>query len=152
VKNQIHYGVFEGHCAVDFLEWFRDALKTFASADPVSVDTSILIAPNCLADFLEFNDFLSLAERLLRQLRLAQDIQIASFHPRYCFAQTDADDITNFTNRAPFPTLHLLRETSVARAVQAFPDAQAIFGANQRQLILLGIDGWNDLLLPAQYK
>ena len=70
------------------------------------------------------------------------DFQIASFHPHYQFAGTEADDVTNCTNRAPYPTLHLLREASVDRAVEAFPEAEAIFETNMQTLQRLGPGGW----------
>ena len=76
-------------------------------------------------------------------------MQIASFHPRYQFADAAEDDMGNFTNRAPYPVLHLLREASVARAVEAFPQAQAIYGANLRTLSALGPHGWKALAIGA---
>ena len=106
--------------------------------DPPERDTTLLIAPNTLADFLDFNDFTARAERRLARAGFDGVLQLASFHPRFQFAGTDADDITNATNRAPYPTLHLLREDSVSRAVDAFPEAEAIFGRNIETLEALG--------------
>jgi hypothetical protein len=98
-----------------------------------------------LADFLDFNDFTARAERRLARAGFEGKFQLASFHPRFQFAGAEPDDITNATNRAPYPTLHLLREDSVSRAVEAFPDAQAIFGRNMQILQQLGAEGWSAL-------
>ena len=93
-------------------------------------------------EFLDFNDFLARADRIVTRLDLDGVIQIASFHPQFQFAGTAADDITNFTNRAPYPTLHLLREDSIDRAVEAFPQAEDIFEKNMQTLTELGAQGW----------
>jgi hypothetical protein len=98
-----------------------------------------------LADFLDFNDFTARAERRLARAGFEGRFQLASFHPRFQFAATEPDDITNASNRAPYPTLHLLREDSVSRAVEAFPDAHAIFGRNMQILQQLGTEGWSAL-------
>ena len=95
-----------------------------------------------LEDFADYNDFLGLAEDAVAELGLEGVIQVASFHPRYQFAGSAADDVTNATNRSPHPTLHLLREESVERAVAAFPEAEAIFEANMATMRRLGVDGW----------
>lgn len=95
-------------------------------ADPKAVDTTLLIHPRVLGDFLDFNDFLDVADELLEKLGLVGKIQVASFHPRYQFEGTAEDDPTNRTNRSPYPTLHLLREDSVARAIENHPDAEGI--------------------------
>ena len=99
-----------------------------------------------LTDFLDYNDFLDIADTALTELDLDGEIQIASFHPDYQFAGTAPDDISNYSNRAPFPTLHLLREDSVTRAVAAFPDADAIIDRNIATLEQLGVDGWQRLM------
>jgi len=94
---------------------------------------------------VDYNDFLNVADDCLLALDLEGEIQIASFHPQYQFAGTDEDDITNFTNRSPYPTLHLIREASIDRAVAAFPDAEDIFEANMATMNRLGLQGWQDL-------
>jgi hypothetical protein len=106
------------------------------------------VHPQVLQDFRDFNRFLGVAEAALAELGLEGVIQIASFHPQYRFAGTRASDITNATNRSPHPTLHLLREASISRAVAAFPDAEAIFGRNIETLRALGPAGWRRLLAP----
>jgi hypothetical protein len=98
-----------------------------------------------LADFLDFNDFLDLADAALDDLGLDGVIQIASFHPHYQFAGTAPDDVDNATNRSPYPTLHLIREASLDRAVAAIPDASSIFDANIATLRQLGAEGWRAL-------
>jgi hypothetical protein len=99
-----------------------------------------------LNDFLDFNDFLDVADALLEELDLDGILQIANFHPDYQFADSEPGDIENYTNRSPYPTLHLLREESIDRAVDAFPDAAAIFDRNMAMMRKLGHEGWYDLL------
>jgi uncharacterized protein len=118
-------------------------LRTLAAADAEAIETTLLVHPHHLADFLDFNDFLDRADALLRDCGLEGTLQIAPFHPRFQFAGTESDDISNATNRAPYPTLHLLREASVERAMAALPAAEAIFEANIVTLEALGADGWS---------
>jgi len=122
-------------------------LQHLAAADPAAIDTTLIVHPQVLQGFLDFNDFLGVAEDALCELDLDGVLQIASFHPQFQFAGTDIDDISNATNRSPYPTLHLLREDSVERAVAAFPEAEAIFERNIETLQRLGPDGWKQLLL-----
>lgn len=142
VKGQIHYAVSRARTAPELLQDLVRELKELAEFDPSKRDTTLLIATDCLADFLDFNDFLALAEQALRDLDLDGVLQIASLHPDFQFAGTTGDDITNFTNRSPYPTLHLLREDSIDRAVQAFPEASAIFERNMETMERLGVEGW----------
>ena len=121
------------------LEWLRDA-------DPQETDTTLLIHPRALTDFLDYNDFLDVADAAITALDLEGEIQVASFHPDYRFADSFEDAVENCTNRSPFPMLHLLREASVERAVDAFPDAGAIVDRNMATLRRLGVDGWRRLL------
>ncbi len=142
VKDQIHWVVSQATSRAPLLADLKRELLDLAALDAQVRDTTLLVVPDGLGDFLEFNDFLRAADRLLCKLHLDGTLQIASFHPLYEFADTTGDDITNFTNRAPYPTLHLLRETSVARAVQAFPEADLIFDKNRQTLRDLGLAGW----------
>jgi hypothetical protein len=142
VKGQIHYAVSAAHTAEELLQDLVSELNALAAHDPATRDTTLLIAPECLADFLDFNDFLAVADQALVELELDGVLQIANLHPDYQFAGTRADDITNFTNRSPYPTLHLLREDSIDRAVDAFPEAETIFEKNMETLVQLGSDGW----------
>ena len=123
-------------------------LRHLASTPITEVETTLIIHPQMLQDFIEYNDFLGLADELLAELELDEVIQIASFHPRYQFRGTDPDDITNFTNRSPYPTLHLLREESVTRAVDSSVDVDAIPEKNIETLNRLGLQGWRDLKIP----
>jgi hypothetical protein len=138
VKGQVHYAVCSGGGRRELLAALRTELQALAAADPNERETTLLIVPDQLADFLDFNDVLDDAEALLDELGLAGVLQIAPFHPRFQFAGTEAGDITNATNRSPYPTLHLLREASVDRAVEAFPEAEAIYEANMATLEKLG--------------
>ena len=141
-KGQIHYAVSQATQTSELLEDLKNELKGLVAIDPSMRDTTILIVPWCLQEFLDFNDFLAHADKALTGQGLQGIVQIASFHPQFQFAGTDADDITNFTNRAPYPTLHLLREDSIDRAVQAFPQAADIFEKNMQTLTQLGAEGW----------
>ena len=145
VKQQVRYAVCASDDPAVLLQDLRRELLHLAAADPEQLDTTLLIAPRCLPDFLDFNDFLSAADALLEELGLEGDYQIADFHPRYQFAGTEVDDMGNFSNRAPYPTLHLLREDSIDRAVEAFPEADAIFEQNIARLEQLGPAGWQAL-------
>ncbi len=142
VKRQIHFVCSDAVEPDALLQQLRDELLGLAAADPEARDTTLLIAPLALADFLDFNDFLDEADQLLEDLGLDGVLQIANFHPDYQFAGTRAADVTNCSNRAPYPTLHLLREASIDRAVQAFPEAEAIYEKNMQTLRALGPDGW----------
>lgn len=141
-KGLIHYAVTSSVGFKDLLADLGQELDALAALDPAARDTTLLIAPLALTDFLEFTDFLAAADRLLVKLGFEGVFQIASFHPRYEFADTKADDIANFTNRAPYPTLHILREESLDRAVKAFPQAEAIFQVNIDTMERIGHTGW----------
>jgi hypothetical protein len=149
VKGLIRYAVSEATTSAELLADLKHELNSLANMDEVGVsvayDTTLLIAPYCLNDFLDFNDFLGKADKLIAKMKLEGTIQLANFHPHYQFAGTESDDITNFTNRAPYPTLHLLRESSIDQAVEAFPEAEAIFEVNMETMERLGLQGWHDL-------
>ena len=145
VKDQIHYVVSHATDARELLQDLAAELEALAEASPEKRDTTLLIAPLVMPDFLDFNDFLELADELVESMDLAGILQVASFHPHFQFEGTLADDVTNCTNRAPYPTLHLLREESIDRAVEVFPEAQEIFERNIELLERLGAAGWADL-------
>jgi hypothetical protein len=145
VRDQIRYVVSEAESPDRLLEDLDRELQALAQADPDKTDTTLLIHPRVLDDFLDYNDFLELAEAAVSDNGLEGVLQVASFHPRYQFEGTTPDDITNFTNRSPFPTLHLLREDSVDRAVAAFPDTDRIYEKNLETLRRLGAQGWRRL-------
>ncbi len=146
VKEQVRYVICDSQSEQDVLEVLEAELLYLADVDAQKVDTSLLVLPNALADFFEFNHFLDRATRMLKQTKLRGVLQIASFHPRYQFGDNEPEDIENYTNRAPYPILHLLREASVEQAVAAFPDAAAIYERNQETLRRLGHKGWQDWL------
>ncbi len=145
VRQQIHFVVSRARQSDQLELDLRRELQELFAADPQLRDTTLLMAPDCLNSFLDFNDFLQRADHCLQLLGLDGEIQIASFHPQFQFAGTGKNDIGNFTNRAPYPTLHLLREASVDRAVAAFPQAESIFETNIDTLRRLGRDGWDAL-------
>ena len=117
-------------------------LERLAESRPDKLETTLLIHPGLLADFAEYNDFLEVAEDTVAELDLEGVIQVASFHPDYQFDGTDADALGNATNRSPYPTLHLIREASIERAVEAFPEAERIYATNIATLEKLGAEGW----------
>ena len=145
-KGQIRWVLSDATEPTALLELLVHELQHLAAADPESVDTTLIVHPQVMQDFMDFNDFLGVAEAALAELNLDGVLQIASFHPQFQFAGTDIDDITNATNRSPYPTLHLLREDSVERAVAAFPAAEDIFQRNINTLQRLGPEGWTQLM------
>lgn len=148
IKGQVRYVLSSATDTAALAAELEAELQHLAATDPEETDTTLIIHPQVLNDFLDFNDFLEEADELLERLGLEGTLQVASFHPRYQFAGTDPQDITNYTNRAPYPTLHLLREESIDRAVEAFPDAEAIYERNMETLQRLGLDGWAALFKP----
>jgi uncharacterized protein len=141
VKDQIRYAVSDATTIESVLADLESELRKLADADPAVIDTTLLILPRALAEFLDYNDCLYFADKLLKELRLEGTLQIASFHPQYQFEGSEPDDIENYTNRSPYPILHLLREASIERAVEAFPDAADIYERNQETLRRLGLEG-----------
>ncbi len=142
IKEQIRYVVSRAQSDQEVLDELAAELLYLAGADPALVDTSLLILPRALPDFADYNDLLPRAQRAVKRARLNGVLQIAGFHPRYQFSGSAPDDIENHSNRSPYPILHLLREDSIARGVQAFPDAAAIYERNQQTLRRLGHEGW----------
>lgn len=145
VKNQVRFVVSEAKHLDGFLEDLDRELDLLAEANPEEIDTTLLIHPTLLPDFNDFNDFTIIAEAAVEEHGLEGILQVASFHPAFQFADTEPDDIGNYTNRAPYPTLHLIREASLERAVAAYPDPEAIYGRNIETLKKLGIAGWRAL-------
>ncbi|MGQ0578297.1 MAG: DUF1415 domain-containing protein [Betaproteobacteria bacterium] len=149
VGNQIRYAVSDAQTSEALLSDLARELQTLAAADLAEVETTLLIHPRVLSDFPDYNDFLDIAEAAVEELGLTGTIQVASFHPQYRFADTEPDAIENYSNRSPYPMLHLLREESVERAVAAFPDAGRIPDRNIETLRRIGRDGWRRLGLTA---
>lgn len=142
VKGQVHYAVSHATTSQALLHDLEFELKQLLALDASERDTTLLILSEGLADFLDFNDFLAEADQALVDLALDGILQIAPLHPLFQFAGTSDDDITNYTNRSPYPTLHLLREDSIDRAVAAFPDAESIYEVNMQTMERLGVEGW----------
>ncbi|VVE72648.1 peptidase [Pandoraea anapnoica] len=151
VKDQIRYAVSAARDMEGVLLDLEKELQWLAQVDPQAVDTTLLIVPDALLDFHEYNDALFFAERMLKQLQLEGELQIASFHPDYQFEGTDPDDAENFTNRSPYPMLHLLREASIDRAVEAFPEAETIYERNEALMRKMGVAGYHEWMAqPAE--
>jgi hypothetical protein len=145
VKNQIDYQVSMANDATTLLNDLRLALTKLAAMPASEIDTSLLIHPHVLHDFLDYNDFLYQADDLLHDLKLNGILQIASFHPDYQFAGTAKEDVSNCTNRSPYPMLHLLREDSLDQAISAKPEWEEIVENNIATMNSLGWTGWKDL-------
>jgi len=145
VKEQVRYVVSPARTPEELLETLMNELQDLADTDPDKVDTTLIIHPFVLDDFLDFNEFLDVADAAVEDMQFDGELQVASFHPDYQFADTDQNDIENYTNRAPYPILQLLREESIDRAVEAFPDAEAIFEKNIETMEALGHEGWDKL-------
>jgi hypothetical protein len=147
-KQQVHFVLSDATTPEALLAELGEELLRLRDTPAEEIDTTLLIHPQVLGDFLDYNDFLDDADALVEALALDGVLQVASFHPDYQFAGSAPDDVENFTNRAPYPILHLLREDSVARAVAAFPDPDAIVERNIETLRGIGVDGWKKLLDP----
>lgn len=145
VKEQVRYVVSSATTPEALLEQLMDELQHLSDTPVEQTDTTLLIHPFVLQDFEDYNEFLDVADAAVEDMQLDGELQVASFHPDYQFADTDLNDIANFTNRAPYPILHLLREDSIDRAVEAFPEAEQIFEKNIDTMEKLGHDGWDKL-------
>ena len=143
--NRVHFAVSEQRTAAGLLQDLGAELQALAVSDPADRETTLLIHPWVLADFTEYNDFLEVCDSSVAELNLEGELQVASFHPRYQFAQSQPEDIENYTNRSPYPMLHLLREASVERAIEAVGDTEEIYRRNIRTLRALGHAGWQRL-------
>lgn len=144
-KQQVRFVLSDASTPEALLEQLAEELLHLRDTDPEQVDTTLIVHPDVLTDFLDYNDFLDNADAAIEALDLQGTIQVASFHPDYQFAGTAPDDIGNYSNRSPHPTLHLLREASIDRAVEAYPDPDAIIERNLQTLDKLGHDGWREL-------
>lgn len=145
-KQQVRIVVSDASTESALLEQLGEELLLLRDTPAETVDTTLLVHPQVLGDFLDYNDFLEHADVLVETLELDGELQVASFHPQYQFAGTEADDASNLTNRAPWPVLHLLREASIDRAVAAYPDPDAIIERNIATVTALGADGYRKLL------
>jgi hypothetical protein len=142
--GRVQFVVSQERTAAGLSHELRGALLDLQAADPRQWETTLLIHPWVLNDFAEYNLFLGVCDELVANLDLEGELQVASFHPGYQFAGTVAQDVENCTNRSPFPTLHLLREESVTRAVESM-NTEEIYLANIETLRRLGHGGWDAL-------
>jgi hypothetical protein len=142
VNERIRYVVSDATEPEALLKDLARELLALNRADPEAVDTTLVIHPHVLTDFLDFNDFLDAADALVEELKLDGILQIADFHPDYQFDGSEPDDIANYSNRSPYPTLHILREDSIERAVESMPDTASIYENNLATLDKLGTEGW----------
>ncbi|HRO27604.1 MAG TPA: DUF1415 domain-containing protein [Luteimonas sp.] len=145
-KQQVRIVVSDASTERALLEQLGEELALLRDTADDLVDTTLLVHPQVLGDFLDYNDFLGEADALVEAMDLDGVLQVASFHPDYRFADSGPDDVENLTNRAPYPILHLLREASIDRAVEAYPEPDAIIERNIATVRALGFDGWNKLL------
>lgn len=145
VKEQVRYAVSSARTVDEVLDDLARELDVLVAADPLQVETTLLILPQALQNFADFADFLDLVEVTLKVQGLTGILQVASFHPQYQFADAEENDISNYTNRAPYPILHLLREASLARAIRHHPDPSRIYQENMVTLNALGLEGWHAL-------
>ncbi len=152
IKNQVRYVVSAAQTPEDLMVDVLREFEVLAEAKREAIDTILLIHPHVLTDFLDYNDFLEVVDAALEDVDLAGELQVASMHPQYQFADTELDDITNYTNRSPYPTLHILREASIDEAVAAFPEAEQIFEKNIETMRKLGHEGWDALGLADVQK
>lgn len=142
VKELIRYAVCDATNELDLLAALCEEMRLLVDTPASQVETTLLIHPGVLGDFGDFNDFLGLAEDAVEEMGLEGVLQVAAFHPDFQFGGTEADDITNATNRSPWPTLHLLREDSITRAIDSFPDPDRIYETNMQTMRALGVAGW----------
>ena len=148
VKQQVRFVLSDAELPEDLLEELAEELLRLRDTSADEIDTTLLVHPRVLTDFLDYNDFLDRVDALIEALDLEGELQVASFHPQYQFADSEADDPGNCTNRAPYPILHLLREASLDKAVAAYPDADVIVERNLETMAKLGLEGWRTLMAP----
>jgi len=146
VKNQVRFVLSDATTPEALVEELAEELLRLRDTSAEETDTTLIVHPYVLTDFLDYNDFLDNADAAIEALDLQGILQVASFHPHYQFEGVAPDDVSNYTNRSPYPTLHLLREDSVERAVAAFPDPDVIVERNIETLDKLGVEGWTRLL------
>lgn len=148
VKKLIRYVVTPAKTEEELLQILIKELQYLVQTSPEEVDTTLIIHPEIFHDFLDYNEFLAVADGAVQSVDLEGVIQIASFHPKYQFAGTAPEDVTNYTNRSPYPMLHLLRESSVTKVLETFQNPEAIPEKNIETLNDLGIEGWKKLKIP----
>lgn len=146
IKDQVRIVITQAQDAEMLTASLHQELQLLVDTPAQQTDTTLLVIPCMFASFGQFNDYLDIADAVLDELELLGEIQIASFHPGYQFADTEPEDISNYTNRAPYPILHLLREDSLDKAAEQYPDPSVIFERNIAVVRELGVEGWHRLL------
>lgn len=144
-KKTIRYVVEESSEVDNMLRSFKSEMDLLIATPSTQIETTLLILPNGFADFLDFNDFLYTANEALIAADYEGELQVASFHPAYQFAGTEEADVENYTNRAPFPILHLLREDSVEEAIESYENTDDIYLNNIKTMETLGREGIKQL-------
>lgn len=144
-KQQLRFCVSHANHLDHFLDQLEQEIRLLLLTPAEELETTLFIEPVLFQSFDEFLNIVELSEQILVENQAIGIIQIAPFHPKFQFADTDADDISNYTNRSPYPTLHLIRESSIDQAVAAFPDAAQIYQRNIALLQQMGINGWEKL-------
>lgn len=128
--GSVRFAVSDASSEETVLETLQEELARLGAASPAEIETTLVITPNALLDFYDYNQFLDWVDQLLRREQWEGEIQVASFHPRYCFAGTEEGDPENLTNRSPYPIFHLIREDSLSEILEKFPDSDRIPEAN----------------------
>lgn len=152
VKKQVRYVVSKATDSDTLLADLELELQYLAKVSSEETDTTLLIHPYVLGKFDDFTDYLDLVDVAVRMQGLSGTLQVANFHPDYCFSEAEPEDIGNYTNRSPYPTLHLIREESLDRAIKAFPEAATIYERNIETMKRVGLDGWQALDVGAVKK
>lgn len=143
-EQSIRYAVCDASDWNTMRQFVLEEMLLIWEAEPSDITTSLLMFSQGLQDFLEYLEFLELADSLIEDAGLSGIFQVASFHPEYQFDGTSSEDRSNYTNRAPFPTLHLLREDDISRAVESSVDTTAIPERNIQRLLSMSEEEWNN--------
>lgn len=142
--KRITYQVMQDSDIASHLQQFADRLAELDNTD--SIETCLLIYPESYRQFDDYLDFLEMSNRLLDELNYTGIYQLASFHPDYLFADSSEHDAGNFTNRSPYPMLHLLREHSIERAVSSYPDIDQVSDNNIKKLRDIGYEKMQSII------
>lgn len=144
IKNRVRFCVSRADTRILLTVDLERELKLLQRDS--AIETVLLIHPTVLLNFYDYNDYLHTANTLVHNMGLEGVFQVASFHPNYQFAGTEPDDAENYTNRSPYPILHLLRETSLTAAIDGHADADGIPDKNIELMNTLGAQHLEGLL------
>jgi uncharacterized protein len=143
--NRLRFTLSHARHLDAYLELLEQEILLLLQTPAIEIETTLIIEPQLFTDFDVFLDAATLAEQVLQDVNADGTIQIAPFHPDFQFADEPHNDISNYTNRSPYPILHLIRESSIDQAVAAFPDAATIYERNKALLRRMGAEGWAKL-------